>query len=190
MIGNIRGVGMNAIAELRATIPADTQAPAPEPEIAASVELPEPTPTSHRRERPKRARTVGANGVTATQAAPVPAQAPVELPAAPNGVAQADTFVVAAPEANPMKRRRARRVAAPLHTNVDIIDTPGLNDDRAQVRGAHEGQIEAIVGEPQPVPVPSDPTLEQLTRLWRELHPHARRAVVLFASELAIEVGT
>ncbi|NTU86275.1 MAG: hypothetical protein HGA45_44265 [Chloroflexales bacterium] len=32
-----------------------------------------------------------------------------------------------------------------------------------------------------------DPALDQLLRLWSSLHPHARRAVVLYAGDLLVE---
>ena len=65
--------------------------------------------------------------------------------------------------------------AMPYPTILVHVDDSAATADR--IRIAADDQA----------PAAADPALGQLVRLWPTLHPQARRAVVLYASELLAE---
>lgn len=91
----------------------------------------------------------------------------------------AGAIPVQAQEPPARKRRASRRTA-------DVTSAPSIT-------GAEE--VLAPIASLSPVAVattpatalPDDPSFRQLVRLWPELHPQARRALVLFAATLHVE---
>ncbi len=115
--------------------------------------------------------------------------------AAQNGTADAQTALAApvsaelSPAVEKPRRGRPRRVDAP----------PAANIDAPKILAAHT--VVSIMPEARELaPTPAefhsvqaahesdDPMLSQIVRLWPALHPHARRAVVMYASALWAEV--
>ena len=205
-VGQVKGVGDAILTELRAVIPAEievaaeavvSQAPAAlaqsaetAPPLAASDEA----PPARRRGRPKGSTNAARNGTKAPQSESLT-------------VASVIAEVAAADVPAPRRRGRPRRVAlpesaAPAQANGDAPKPPARRgrprraDTLVQIP-ATNGSAPVASLKPVAAPPPpalalnagySDPALDQLIRLWSSLHPHARRAVVLYASDLLLEV--
>lgn len=215
-VGRVKSVGDGVLKELRAAIPEKTKAPrsrrkapaqaaeakpsrrrrsapvetqqaadgtapvteviAPVPETAApqvsaeasQTEAPQadaPPAAPRPRGRPKGSKKAAQNGAETPEEAPAPAQALVEAP----------VEVVADEQAAEPKRRRGRprrseTPSAISPTTSTVNSLPSSTDTQAAPK----------VGE-------GDSALEELRQLWPSLHPHARRAVVLYVSDLLIE---
>ncbi len=215
VVGEVKRVGNTIITELRAAIPADTEisqeepvaVPAPE-EVAApapvvlqpddAVAQTEEPEAPRRRGRPKGSTKAARQAAALAQAASAPSAGPpvsaavsVEEPPPPPPSAEV------APE--PARRRgRPPRVKSPEAEAAAVPAQPArrgrpARTTSARASGSTPNRVAPTVP-PQPVAPapsarPSDSALEQLIRLWPSLHPHARRAVVLYASDLLIEVG-
>ena len=209
VIGEVKRVGDTIITELRTAIPADTEVsqdepvavPAPEvvavpapvvlqPDSAiAQTEEPE---APRRRGRPKGstkaarqaaalAQTVSAPSVEPPVNTAVSAEEPPSSPVAPEPARRRGRPPrIKSPEeagaTQPARRGRPARTTPPARASVS---TPN---------GAAPTVPPQPIA-PAPSARPSDSALEQLIRLWPSLHPQARRAVVLYASDLLIEVG-
>lgn len=182
-IGRVKSVGDAVLRELRAAIPADIKlAPVtPEPKTpppAVSVPqamiapaAPEAPPAPKRRGRPK----------GSTRAARLAAEAPQRAPAAaPPGAAE--------PKRRPGRPPRAKAPA------------PNLLALRTPAAGSNPGAASPLRAAPPPVATPAptvaappvseaDPALHQLVGLWPSLHPHARRAILLYTSTLLAETS-
>jgi hypothetical protein len=211
-VGRVKSIGQAALNELRAKIPANAGTPQEEPEpdytlpeldtsqavapntegseavplVAAPIDATETSQAeaqpARRRGRPKGSKKTEQNGAAVFYAAPELAEASPEQPTA----AVADEVL-----REPKRRRgRPRREARP-ESNVQIVDTPGLNDDATLVEGVQEsvaGAVPSAAGEDQATATnTADQPLNQLVRLWSGLHPHARRAVVMYVSTLWAE---
>ncbi|NTU79185.1 MAG: hypothetical protein HGA45_07250 [Chloroflexales bacterium] len=212
-VGRVKSVGEAALKELRAAIPADTRIAAPVEAAApaeladeapwADYELPVEEPAPHRRGRPKGS---GKAAQKSPQAAPAPAQELIEAPAM--AVPEAAEPEAAEPEAVAPKRRgRPRRTVAPepVATQPVAAEEPAPKRrpgrprrDAASVASlaatnstqpatTKAAQAVPVIAENKAAPKDADPALDQLIRLWPALHPHARRAVVLYAGDLLIE---
>jgi hypothetical protein len=113
--------------------------------------------------------------------------------------AAADEHAIAAPIEPP---------AAPADATPAVTAGERSEPAEAPIEEPAEAPAEAAAEEPAAVPAPpagaeaparrpsvaapdaatfDDETLRQLTQLWPELHPQARRAIVLFAGTLLIE---
>ncbi|MEI7645217.1 MAG: hypothetical protein WCJ55_13150, partial [Chloroflexales bacterium] len=147
--------------------------------------------------RPKGSAKAAQNG-TADVEPPVrrgPGRPKGSAKAAQNGTADAQTALAApvsaelSPAVEKPRRGRPRRVDAP----------PAANIDAPKILAAHT--VVSIMPEARELaPTPAefhsvqaahesdDPMLSQIVRLWPALHPHARRAVVMYASALWAEV--
>jgi hypothetical protein len=94
--------------------------------------------------------------------------------------------------AEPKARRgRPRRDAAPPIVVASLFDSPTANSSAIITHVAHE--LPPAPAEVRIAPVAhdgDDPMLKQIARLWPALHPHARRAVVMYASALWAETAT
>jgi hypothetical protein len=140
----------------------------------------------------------------AAQAAPAAAQALAGPPAEPAHVAPISAGQPA-PEAPKPRRGRPRKLAAP-----PAPDAPKPRRGRprklaapptAAALAAASSTAATITAQAarEPAPPPAvnyvapeagdrnDPVLSQILRLWPSLHPHARRAVVIYASTLWVE---
>lgn len=180
-VGRVKSVGDAVLKELRAAIPADTYSAAPV-EAAASAETADEAPWAEY-ELPVEE--------------PAPAQERTEAPAAPEvAEPQAD-----APEAVAPKRRgRPRRAVAPEPPPGEDAapkrrpgrprrEVASPNGAQPATTRAAQAEVAATLVAAEHKAAPSDPTLDQLRRLWPSLHPHARRAVVLYASDMLIEAS-
>lgn len=200
VVGQVKSVGDAVIAELRAAIPAGTgTAPQsePEPQAAAPAEEPAAAEEAPRPRRPGRPK--GSTNKKPAKAAPaVEAAAPAlpaddewalpdldepeaPQPAAPAPEAAAELAPPPAGEPAPRKRGRPRRSDAPA-------TQPAAKSANGARRKTAPAAPAAKAPEPQaPRPARPDVALDQLVRLWPALHPHARRAIVLYASSLMAE---
>ena len=219
VIGEVKRVGNTVIAELRAAIPADTEVsqaevvaePAPEPVAVPVPEVvAEPAPVAlqpedavaqtaepeapRRRGRPKGSTKAARQAAALTQTVSAPSAEP---PVSAAVSAEAPPSATVAPE--PARRRgRPPRIkspeeaaaapAQPARRGRPARTTPPARASVSTPNGAAPTVPPQPIA-PAPSARPSDAALEQLIRLWPSLHPHARRAVVLYASDLLIEVG-
>ena len=216
VIGEVKRVGNTVIAELRAAIPADTEVsqaevvavPVPEvvavpvPEVVvapvalqpddavAQIEAPE---APRRRGRPKGSTKAARQAAALAQTVSAPSAEP---PVSTAVSVEAPPSAVVAPE--PARRRgRPPRIKSPEEAAAAPTQPArrGRPARTTPVRasGSTPNRATPTVppqpAAPTPSARPSDAALEQLIRLWPSLHPHARRAVVLYASDLLIEVG-
>jgi len=198
-VGRVKSVGYTALNELRTKIPEGTVVESGqalnEPEYTVPdvdvAEAAEPAPVAgppqadaepqpvRRRGRPKGSTKAARNGAAAHHAGPTPAVvATLNLPEA----------LVAEPK---RRRGRPRREQA----------APAVAPSVATVARANGGAISVAPVAPELPSTPAaspvapaahdgnDPMLHQIIRLWPTLHPHARRAVVMYASELWVEAG-
>lgn len=175
-VGRVKSVGLTALNELREKIPAgsaralpqavaEPEYTAPEPEYTAPVldeaEAPPaaPAPQPARRRGRPKGSTRAARAEGMRQASPAGQQPP--------------------PAEEPRRRRgRPRREAAPPPAATTAATTGG---DTPSDSAAAPYELAPIACD--------DTMLSQIVRLWPSLHPHARRAVVTYASELWAEAS-
>lgn len=154
----------------------DLVAPAPAVE-AAPLEAPiaESQPVRRPRGRPKRVVTPDQNEAKAS-------------PPTPPSVALLDAR--SGTEKPKRPRGRPRRVVVP--DPVEEVAVP-VNDNVATVNSSHQPDEQPLpFSDNIPLPIAheyDDPMLNQIRRLWPALHPHARRAVVMYVSELWSEAS-
>ncbi|MEI6181066.1 MAG: hypothetical protein WCP31_09950 [Chloroflexales bacterium] len=203
VIGEVKRVGNTVIAELRVAIPADTEVgqaevvAVPAPEVVAvpapvalqpdeAVAQTEEPAAPRRRGRPKGSTKAARQAAALAQTVSAPS---VEPPVSTAVTAAEPPSAEVAPE--PARRRgRPPRVKSPDEANATQPARRGrlARTTPARANGATP-TVPPQPAAPAPSARPSDSALEQLIRLWPSLHPHARRAVVLYASDLLIEVG-
>jgi hypothetical protein len=135
-----------------------------------------------------RVQGVGSAVITELRAAMPTEQAAQAAPtleaSAEDAAAPADEAQAAAPEASEAPRRRGRPKGSKNKPRSPVVEA-------APVAEAAPAPVVAPVAEAEPAPVAApapDAALAQLMRLWPELHPHARRALVLYAGTLLAEV--
>lgn len=204
-VGQVKSVGDAVLKELRAAIPPDAASvPEPEPEPVAPVPAAEvvaapdaepvvEAPAQKRRGRPKGSTSARKNGAASAGkngTAPAPeTQAPAAPEAeAPAPVAEAVAEAPAAPVAEavadaPAPKRRGRPKGS---TSARKSVAPPTGKPAASSAPAPTAPVGAAPAAP---PAGGDSALGQLVRLWPGLHPQARRAVVLYASELLAEAA-
>ena len=217
-VGRVKSVGDSILKELRAAIPPDTAvaAPARPPAEAPAGEAAaaDPAPAKRRAGRPRGASSRARNGATDVPApAEAPAEAPTaeapaaEAPAAPRrrGRPKGSTAAArngAAPSsatAGDAEPTAVAETAAPPAAEATASEEPPRRRrgrprrDAAQQLAGAERARPAAPARPAPAAPEAqsagDVAFDQLARLWPALHPHGRRAVVLYASELLAEAG-
>jgi hypothetical protein len=198
-VGQVKSVGDAVLKELRAAIPADTSVASPAP--SAVVEPPQAEPEApqaaapaepRRRGRPKGSTKAAKNGVAPPQASPVRSE---ELSAAPIGdMPQAVEPVAVEPVAAEAPRRRGRPRRSEAFTPIQATAraTNGTKPaaspiQAAQAPAATRAVTAPVLARATATASEADPSFDQLIRLWPSLHPHARRAVVLYAGDLLVE---
>lgn len=160
VVGSVRSVGETAIRDLRAAVsPGGPDAPPPGwQEYTGGADEAAPPESHNGAAKPRRPR--------ARKPAPDAAPETGSLAATEQVAAELSNGV--SPEAPAVPKRRGRPPRQALAPLAALAPVPA-----------------------QPVAVapaaPTDPTLEQLARLWPSLHPQARRAVVLYTSTLLAE---
>lgn len=210
VVGKVKNVGDAVIAELRAAIPADAAVAAPAAAEAPDFVLPElpaleedeapvatdvapasfseaaPAPEAEAAPR-KRGRPKGSkNRPRVVDATAAPQQAEPAAVAAPDATLGASD--PAAPEAPKPRRGRPRRVDTPAPASNGVSSPNGTK--AAARRAAAPVAAPAASAPAQPPSIArADQALDQLVRIWPSLHPHARRAIVLYASTLLAEAG-
>lgn len=197
-VGRVKSVGEAVLNELRTAIPADSQAAAPAKpadEVPwAEYELPLEESAPRRRGRPKGS---GKAAEKLPQEASAPAQELTEVSAV--AAAAAEPQAAEPQAAEPKRRGRPRRTVAsePIAAEPVAAEAaapkrrPGRpRRDVAPINGTQPATTkaaQAVVAENKAAPSAADLVFDQLIQLWPSLHPHARRAVVLYASDLLVE---
>lgn len=157
VVGAVRSVGDAAIKELRAAMEQLA------PPTAAQTETSAPAKTRGRRKKQV------AEPVTAdAPAEPVAADAPKRRRGRPPRQRPADE--PAAPKPRPAR-------ASPPQPDSVVADNPA-----PAAQELWSARVAVYPEDPR-----SDPALQQLIRIWPSLHPHARRAVLLYTSTLLVE---
>lgn len=182
--------------ELETPEPADivteaAMAETPEPTDMPNTEsgAPEAQP-ARRRGRPKGStnkKKAALNGVAVPQ--------PQSSLAGAQALASLPPTDLSATEEPKRRRGRPRRedtrpaVSATISATLLEVSAPPVNSSSAEASAPPKTHEPIFAGTPAaPVaPERDDLMLKQLTRLWRSLHPHARRAVVMYASTLWAE---
>jgi hypothetical protein len=197
-VGRVKGISETALKELKTAIPAHTKSPAPaitydsaivalpQATVAppqAAISLPQPVDATPPRPR---GRPKGSS-----KAQPKSTSAPAGVtgsPRTPEAVPTSTTEI--ADTARTQRRReRSRRTAAPKVAQ-DAIGTPTRNGTTQAATGTTPTPApKAQESQPAMQTTPADTALEQLKRLWPSLHPHARRALVLYTSTLVAEAA-
>jgi len=175
-------------------------APAPAAE-AAPPDAAQPQP-ARRRGRPKGSTKAARNGAQVAAAPAVPQPTAIAEPKRGRGRPRLDSGVpasahpLAAPATNGVaaepKRGRGRpRRDSGTPTAASIPTAPRSRAGAAMASSAPEAR-EPAPAERQSAPAAragEDLLLNQITRLWPTLHPQARRALVIYASELWADAG-